>query len=76
MVAGKREVGDGVGIDAAYQHFSEAPHWQGAGETIEVVDDAATGDEFSTDVPSPTEAKRPAVEGDRQTRLDEWGWSG
>lgn len=38
MVAGDRSVGEGVGIDAGYQHISEAPAYQDPdGETVDVI---------------------------------------
>lgn len=70
MAVGKRSV-DGVRIDATYQPISEAPYWQGEGETIDVVDDEAVGEET-------TEGEidfDPTPETSGQTTLDEWRWS-
>ena len=71
MVAGKRSV-DGVGVDATMQSISEAPHWQGDGETVDVVDDTPVGEQTTEGVPVP-EVERPDADG--QTTLDDWGWS-
>ncbi|WP_436933672.1 hypothetical protein [Halovenus marina] len=71
MVAGKRSV-DGVGIDASYQHISEAPAYNDPdGETVDVVTDDDVGEETTEGVPDLN--RRP--EGDGQTTLDDWGWS-
>lgn len=65
-----RRVGDGIEIDASVQYLAEAPHWQGEGETVDVVDDEPTGEETTENVPTPG-AERPDVEG--QSTLDDWG---
>jgi hypothetical protein len=70
MAVGRREVGDGVGIDGTVQHLSEAPHWQDDGETVDVVDDTETGEETTEGVDA---ARRPDEPG--QSTWDDWGWS-
>jgi len=60
---------DGPAIDAIGQHISDAPYWQGEGETVDIVTDDATGEERVENVPAPT--SRPDTDG--QTTLDEWG---
>lgn len=65
---------DGPALDGTVQYLSEAPHWQGDGETVDVFDDEPTGEETVEDVPVPDGGdRRPDVEG--QTTLDDWGWS-
>jgi hypothetical protein len=65
---------DGPALDGTVQYISEAPHWQGDGETVDVVDDEPTGEETVEDVPVPDAGdRRPDVEG--QTTLEDWGWS-
>ena len=63
---------DGPALDGTYQPISDAPYWQGEGETVDVVDDTPVGESRAEDVPVP-EVERP--DGDGQTTLDEWGWS-
>jgi len=65
----------GPPLDETYQPISEAPHWQGDGETVAVVDaDLDAGGEVSVeDVPDLDGGGRPDTEG--QTTLDQWGWS-
>jgi len=65
----------GPALDGTYQPISEAPHWQGEGETVDVVDDAPVGEERAESVPVPDGDERPDVDEDRQTTLDEWRWS-
>lgn len=65
----ERSVGEGVEIDATMQHFSEAPYWQGDGETVDATDDPS-GEVTAENVPVPGE--RPDVEG--QSTWDDWGW--
>lgn len=62
---------DGPPVDGTVQHISEAPHWQGDGETVAVVDDREVGEETVENVPEPD----PRPDGEGQTTLDEWGWS-
>ncbi|MFT4891893.1 MAG: hypothetical protein ACI9YT_002828 [Halobacteriales archaeon] len=65
---------DGPALDATVQYISEAPHWQGDGETVDVVDDTPAGEETVEGVFVPDGGdRRPDVEG--QTTLDDWGWS-
>lgn len=64
---------DGPPLDGTVQYISEAPHWQGDGETVDVVDDEAAGEATVEDVPVPDAGdRRPEVDG--QTTLDDWGW--
>jgi len=62
----------GPAIDGTVQHLSEAPHWQGDGETVAVVDDAETGEVTTEGVPE-LGAERPDVDG--QSTWDDWEWS-
>lgn len=64
---------EGPALDGTVQYISEAPHWQGEGETVDVVDDRELGEETVEGVPVPDGGERPDREG--QTTLDEWGWS-
>lgn len=65
---------DGTPIDGTVQHLSEAPYWQGEGETVEVIDDAPVGEETVEDVPDLSgNPETPDV--DSQTTLDDWRWS-
>lgn len=64
---------EGPSLDGTVQHLSEAPHWQGEGETVAVVDDRETGEATVENVPAPDGDVRP--DADSQTTLDEWGWS-
>lgn len=65
---------EGPSIDGTVQYLSEAPHWQGDGETVDVVDETAAGEENVEDVPVPDGSdRRPDVKG--QTTLEDWGWS-
>jgi hypothetical protein len=75
MVVGERSVGDGVGIDATYQHIADAPAYNDSdGETVDVVDDDPVGEETVENVPVPDGGgRRDDLEG--QTTLDDWGWS-
>lgn len=71
MAVGKREVGDGVGIDATNQHIADAPAYNDPnGETVGVVDDTETGEETVEGVDA---ARRP--DGPGQSTLDDWRWS-
>jgi len=67
---------EGDPLDGTVQYISEAPHWQGDGETVDVVDDRDDQGEVATEnVPLPNGGRdRPDVDG--QTTLDDWaGWS-
>ena len=75
MAVGRREVGDGVGIDATYQHISEAPAYQDPdGETVDAVDDSEDGEMNVENVPEPP-LEKPDEPG--QSTLDDWAgrWS-
>lgn len=37
---------EGPPLDGTYQPISEAPHWQGDGETVDVVDGQSTRDDW------------------------------
>jgi hypothetical protein len=65
----------GPALDGTYTHLSEV-YSDPDGETVAVVDDAEAGEVRTEGVPVPGGgAQRPDVDEDRQTRLDEWGWS-
>jgi len=68
---------DGPSLDGTVQYLGEAPYWQSDdGETVDVVDDEETGEVRTESVPVPHGgAQRPDIDEERQTRLDEWGWS-
>jgi hypothetical protein len=64
---------DGPALDGTFQPISEAPYWQGDGETVDATP-ADEGEVRAENVPVPDGgAERPDVEG--QTTLDDWGWS-
>lgn len=63
----------GEPLDGTYQPISEAPYWQGEGETVDVVDDTEVGEETVENVPVLDGGERPDVEG--QTTWDDWRWS-
>lgn len=63
---------DGPALDGNEQYLSEAPHWQGDGETVEVVDDTDAGEERTENVPTTT-SRSPEATG--QSTFDDWGWS-
>jgi len=67
MVAGERSA-EGVGIDATCQAITEAPHWQGDGETVAVVDDTPVGETTTegVDVPQADDDR------DGQTTWADW----
>jgi len=70
MVAGKRDVGDGVGIDATYQYITERPALEDQAEDIVyATDPEPAGAASAENVPDPR--RRPDTTG--QTTLDEWG---
>lgn len=62
----------GSPLDGTVQHLSEAPYWQGEGETVDVVDDEPAGEERVEGVPTPGD-EGPDEPG--QSTLDDWGWS-
>jgi len=67
----------GPALDGTYQHISEV-YADPDGETVAVVDDAEAGEVRTENVPLPpktADERRPDVDEDRQTRLDEWRWS-
>ncbi|QLH77472.1 hypothetical protein HZS55_09260 [Halosimplex rubrum] len=62
---------DGPAIDGSVQYISEAPYWQGDGETVDVVDDSELGEERTENVPMPDGgAERPDVDG--QSTWADW----
>jgi hypothetical protein len=63
----------GPAIDGTVQHLSEAPHWQGDGETVDVVDDTPIGEETIENVPVPDKPDVPDQTG--RTTFDDWGRS-
>ncbi|WP_459191845.1 hypothetical protein [Halosimplex sp. J119] len=65
---------DGDPLDGTVQYITEAPAWQGDGETVDVVDDTELGEERTENVPIPDGGER-SEDADGQTTLDEWGWS-
>jgi hypothetical protein len=66
----------GPALDGTVQHLSEAPHWQGDGETVDVVDDRDDpGDDRVENVPTPAAAVEPP-ERDGQSTWDDWDWRG
>jgi len=77
MVVGKRSV-EGVGIDDSWQYFHERPAAQDEGETVDATDPEPAGEVRTENVPFPpktADERRPDVDEDRQTSLDEWRWS-
>lgn len=62
----------GPALDATEQYLTEAPYWQGDGETVDVVDDTPLGEETTENVPVPG-PECPDRTG--QTTFDDWGWS-
>jgi len=63
----------GPPLNGGYQSISEAPYWQGDGETVDVVDDEPVGEQTTEGVPEPDPQPDPETSG--QTTLDDWGWS-
>ena len=62
---------DGPALDGSVQYIGEAPHWQGDGETVDVVDDSEVGEETTENVPVPDGGtKRPDVDG--QSTWSDW----
>jgi len=78
MVAGKRDVGDGVGIDATYQYITERPALEEeADDVVYATDPEPAGDASAENVPRPPQTpdeRRPDADG--QTTLDEFFWGG
>ncbi|MFB6297272.1 MAG: hypothetical protein ABEH56_01995 [Salinirussus sp.] len=68
---------EGPALDGTVQHLSEAPYWQGEGETIAASDDdQENGDISAENVPTPpadADDRRPDVKG--QSTLEDWRWS-
>jgi len=62
---------EGGPLDGTVQYIGEAPHWQGDGETVDVVDDEPTGEETAENVPVPDGGtERPDVDG--QSTWGDW----
>ena len=61
---------EGPALDGSVQYLGDAPHWQGDGETVDVVDDAPTGAERTSNV-SDLRSDRPDVDG--QSMWEDWG---
>lgn len=69
---------DGPALDGTVQHISEASYWQNDGETVDVIDDEAVGEETTEGVPVPEKpeskpeivVERPDVRG--QSTFDDW----
>jgi hypothetical protein len=60
---------EGPALDGTVQYLGDAPHWQGDGETVDVVDDEPVGTETTTNVPDLQ--ARPDVDG--QSTWADWG---
>lgn len=64
----------GPAVDGTVQHLSEAPHWQGDGETVDVTPDEP-GQITTEGVPEmDAEVERPDVDG--QSTWADWGGGG
>lgn len=63
---------DGPSLDGTVQYIGEAPHWQGDGETVDVVDDDPVGDEQVENIPNLAESASSTT---GQSTFDDWGWS-
>ena len=64
---------EGPALDTVVQYLSEAPYWQGEGETVDVVGDEEVGQETAGNVPMP-DGGEADLEG--QTTLEDFGgWS-
>jgi len=65
---------DGPALDGSMQPISEAPYWQGEGETVDVVDNTETGEARTENVPD-SEVSGPDEPG--QATLDDFqrGWT-
>jgi len=61
---------EGPALDGTVQYLGDAPHWQGDGETVDVVDDTPLGEETTTNVPD-LQVERPDVDG--QSTWADWG---
>jgi len=72
MVTGKRDVGDGVGIDATYQYITERPALEDQAEDVVYATDPEPAGAMTTE-------GDPQVGGDRpddregQTTIADWG---
>lgn len=64
---------DGPALDGTFQSISEAPYWQGEGETVDVVDDTELGEITTEGEPDIGSDKAPDVDG--QSTWEDWGWS-
>jgi len=64
---------DGPPLDATGQHITEAPYWQDAGETVDVLGGDEVGKETFENVPTPDDDPDPKTTG--QTTLEDWRWS-
>jgi hypothetical protein len=60
---------EGPALDGTVQYLGDAPHWQGEGETVDVVDDTPVGEETVENVPDLQ--ARSDVEG--QSTWSDWG---
>mgnify|MGYP006993518046 CR=1 FL=1 len=61
----------GPDYDGTVQYITEAPAWQGDGETVDIVDDAPVGEETTENVPVPDGGtERPDVDG--QSTWADW----
>jgi hypothetical protein len=65
---------EGPALDGTVQHLSEAPHWQGDGETVDVPGDTDDGEVTTENVPAPAPESEPdrPDDVDGQTTLDDW----
>jgi len=61
---------EGPSLDGSVQYLSEAPYWQGEGETVKVVDDAPAGEETGEGVQSPDDGVTQPEETGRTTLDD------
>lgn len=66
---------EGPALDGTVQHLSEAPHWAGEGETVDIIDDSDAGEEHVENVPTPATAVEPP-EREGQSTWDDWDWRG
>ena len=64
----------GPALDGSVQYITEAPAWQGDGETVDATDPEPEGEETTENVPVPDDCpERPDIDG--QTTFDDWRWS-
>lgn len=67
---------DGPALDGTVQYITEAPAWQGEGETVDATDPEPAGTETTENVPVPDGGERPGVDAEGQTTLEDFaGWS-